>query len=292
MDFHLLHLLWSGGAAGAAAKTAIAPGDRVKILFQVNEKRKFTWPAAWKTGKTIYRTSGVLGLWRGNSAVMLRVIPSSAISYTTFEHYERLFKKYTSRDSDVYSRFLAGAMAGTTATAITFPLDLARARAAAHWGPRPRYSGVVDTFVTIAKTEGPLALWSGVGATVLGIMPYAGCSFMFFHTFKAEARKFYGFQSDKEIPSVSLLGMGALAGILGQSATYPLDIIRRRKQVHSGALQYKSVISSFKHILKTEGPRGLYKGLSANWVKGPISVGISFTINEKLREFFRKEKSE
>ena len=37
--------------------------------------------------------------------------------------------------------------------------------------------------------------------------------------------------------------------------------------------------STIKHILETEGVRrGLYKGLCLNYVKGPVAVGISYTV--------------
>jgi solute carrier family 25 protein 42 len=81
------------------------------------------------------------------------------------------------------------------------------------------------------------------------------------------------------------LVFGAMAGLFGQSASYPLDIVRRRMQTRPG---YKTIIGTMKTVINEEGfINGLYKGLSMNWVKGPIAVGISFTTFDLVTKFLR-----
>lgn len=129
--------LVAGGFAGGVAKTIIAPGDRVKILYQVNHERKFSLFHAVKTGRHIVRHSGYRGLWRGNLATLIRVVPYSSITYATYDVYDTFFESILNDEyvfhSLTLSQFLAGSAAGATATTLTYPLDLLRARMAAHW---------------------------------------------------------------------------------------------------------------------------------------------------------------
>lgn len=81
------------------------------------------------------------------------------------------------------------------------------------------------------------------------------------------------------------LVFGAIAGFIGQSSTYPLDIVRRRMQTHRGYSEL-GILGTMKKVVVEEGLfTGLYKGLSLNWVKGPIAVGISFTSFDIIHTF-------
>jgi len=158
--------LGSGAFAGVFGKTLLAPVDRVKILYQVSAERRYTIWSALKTAQNITQTTGVRGLWRGNGAALLRVAPYSSVAFTSFDIYKHELIARLGTEHETGARFLAGAMAGLTATAVTYPLDLLRARQAAHWGAEPLYSSYSQGLREITAKEGWGALFAGVRPTL------------------------------------------------------------------------------------------------------------------------------
>ncbi|CAE8596793.1 unnamed protein product, partial [Polarella glacialis] len=162
----------------------IAPFDRVKIMYQTDATRLFSWRDVSSTMRRIFEQEGHRGLFRGHGATLLRVVPYSAISYTVFDPYKASLRQNVPGFGDVQVRFVAGAGAGATATMLTYPLDMLRARMAAHCGREAAYDGYTHAVSQIARTESVLALWSGLRPTLLGIVPYSGISFSVFGTLK------------------------------------------------------------------------------------------------------------
>ncbi|GAA6234832.1 mitochondrial coenzyme A transporter SLC25A42 isoform X2 [Lates japonicus] len=283
----VLNSLFSGALAGAVAKTAVAPLDRTKIIFQVSSAR-FSAKEAYRLIYCTYLKDGFFSLWRGNSATMVRVIPYAAIQFCAHEQYKRLLGGYYGFQGKAlppFPRLLAGSMAGTTAAMLTYPLDMVRARMAVT--PKEMYSNILHVFVRISREEGLKTLYRGFTPTMLGVIPYAGLSFFTYETLK----KLHAERSGRPQPySYERLAFGACAGLIGQSASYPLDVVRRRMQT-AGVTghTYGTILGTMKEIMSEEGViRGLYKGLSMNWVKGPIAVGISFTTFDLTQILLRK----
>lgn len=96
------------------------------------------------------------------------------------------------------------------------------------------------------REEKPRAFYKGFTPTILGVIPYAGVSFCTFETLKikhkgellikncheANSQSFVKIElTQRSAPNpLERLLFGALAGLLGQTASYPLDIVRRRMQ--------------------------------------------------------------
>ncbi|KAM8962328.1 mitochondrial coenzyme A transporter SLC25A42 [Pelodytes ibericus] len=286
-DKHILNSLMSGALAGAVAKTAVAPLDRTKIIFQVSSNR-FSAKEAYKLIYRTYLNEGLLSLWRGNSATMVRVIPYAAIQFCAHEQYKKLLGSFYGFQGNVLTpipRLIAGSLAGTTAAMLTYPLDLVRARMAVT--PKEMYSNIFHVFIRMSREEGLKTLYRGFNPTILGVIPYAGISFFTYETLK----KLHAEHSGRTQPyPLERLLFGACAGILGQSASYPLDVVRRRMQT-AGVTghTYSSIIATMREVVAEEGViRGLYKGLSMNWVKGPVAVGISFTTFDLTQILLKK----
>ena len=133
------------------------------------------------------------------------------------------------------SRFIAGSLAGSTGQMMTYPLDRARAVMAVTNSKDQmgkRYTNLVSVFVHIYREEGLLAFYRGLTPTLLGVIPYAGTSFFTYETLKDWTIRRRGREEEAGahlfmLPSpVERLGCGAVAGLLGQASSYPLDIVR------------------------------------------------------------------
>jgi len=277
--------LAAGGIAGGIAKTVIAPLDRSKIFFQTNETRNYRFRYAIRWLRHGYRTEGLLSLWRGNTATLARIVPYSALNFMAFEQYKKLLKVEEPGTPAIY-RFIAGSLAGSTGQMLTYPLDRARAVMAVTNSNGKQYKNLFVVFASIVKEEGILKLYRGLSPTLLGVIPYAGTSFFTYETLKGwTVRRKGGDKHGPMLPSpIERLGCGAVAGLLGQASSYPLDIARRRMQTShqlGRGDKYKTVIGTLMTVYRHEGIyRGLYKGMSMNLIKGPVAVSISYTVND------------
>lgn len=285
--YKIITSLAAGAVAGAVAKTTIAPLDRTKINFQISSDKRYSFRGAIRFLVRTFKNDGFLSLWRGNSATMARVVPFAAIQYAAHEQWKHLLNSSNSRDLPPVKRYIAGSLAGVTASSLTYPLDLARARMAVT--KKCQYSSLFEVFLKIYRREGLSTLYKGFVPTITGVVPYAGTSFFTYETLK---KWHCEYTNGGEASHIQKLCFGAVAGLFGQSASYPLDIVRRRMQTAgvTGTDQiYTSIWATLWYVGRTEGIRkGLYKGLSMNWIKGPIAVGVSFTVFEFIQRQLRK----
>jgi len=297
--------LTSGAMAGAVARTVIAPLDRTKIYFQTHPDRSYRLKRAFKFIHTTYRNEGILFLWRGNSATMARIVPYAAFQFLAHDQYKRILgihaEQLKHQSPDVAStnkirHFMAGSLAGATGQALTYPLD--RARAVMAVTQIGEYKNLMDVFRRTVAREGWASLYRGFVPTIMGVIPYAGTSFLTFEQLKAfwinrAKRADPEGRSEHKPTKLQILVSGAFAGLLGQTASYPLDIVRRRMQTATqmgvSHNKYASVIGTLTFVLRKEGIRkGWYKGVSMNFIKGPISVGTSFLTYELCSSYIKK----
>lgn len=99
----------------------------------------------------------------------------------------------------------------------------------------------------------------------------------------------------REVKTIERLQCGAFAGLVAQTLTYPIEVTRRRMQTiglvekdtalsNLGAVKEHhhldrppSLFNTVRELYLEQGVRGFFKGVSVNWMKGPIAFSISFT---------------
>ncbi|XP_059657020.1 mitochondrial carrier protein CoAc1 [Cornus florida] len=293
--------LIAGGAAGAFAKTTVAPLERIKILLQTRTEG-FHSLGVCQSLKKLLKHEGVLGFYKGNGASVIRIIPYAALHFMTYEQYRCwILNNFSALGTGPVVDLLAGSASGGTAVLCTYPLDLARTKLAYQvadtrgsfgnvtrsFHTQPQYSGIRNVLGSVYKEGGVRGLYRGVGPTLIGILPYAGLKFYIYEELKRHVPE----EHQKSI--VMRLSCGALAGLFGQTLTYPLDVVRRQMQVEhlqpsmQGGARYRSTLDGLTTIIRNQGWRQLFAGLSINFIKIVPSVAIGFTAYDSMKFWLR-----
>ncbi|KAI5065505.1 hypothetical protein GOP47_0020200 [Adiantum capillus-veneris] len=85
-----------------------------------------------------------------------------------------------------------------------------------------------------------------------------------------------------QVPWYSSLVFGSIAGAVSSTATFPLDLVRRRRQfgapsaADAEAAARLGVCGTLKEICKREGWKGLYRGIGPEYLKIVPTTAIMF----------------
>ncbi|KAL8339879.1 hypothetical protein RB601_006146 [Gaeumannomyces tritici] len=326
----------AGGLAGCAGKSVVAPLDRVKILFQSNNphfaKYSGSWAGVAQSIRLIYGQDGPAGLFRGHSATLIRIFPYAAIKFLAYEQIRSVVIPDHNHETPL-RRLVSGSLAGVTSVFFTYPLEVVRVRLAFETKregrssltdicrkiyhehpvappPPPHPHGVasaVDAALAAAvpRPRGGLAnFYRGFSPTMLGMLPYAGTSFLTHDTCgdllrhprvaewttlpggeQQQQRGGGGHRRRAPLRSWAELLAGGVAGLVSQTVSYPLEIIRRRMQV-GGAVgdgRRLRIAETAAIIMKERGVRGFFVGLTIGYAKVVPMAAVAFYTYEKSK---------
>ncbi|EWZ37831.1 hypothetical protein FOQG_06750 [Fusarium oxysporum f. sp. raphani 54005] len=284
----------AGGVAGAVSRTVVSPLERLKILMQIQSVGRDAYKlSVGKALSKMWREEGWRGFMRGNGTNCIRIVPYSAVQFSSYNFYKRnIFESYPGADLAPITRLICGGIAGITSVFLTYPLDIVRTRLSiqsasfAELGNRPdKLPGMWTTLVQMYKTEGGMsALYRGIIPTVAGVAPYVGLNFMVYES----VRKYLTPEGEQNPNATRKLLAGAISGAVAQTCTYPFDVLRRRFQINTMSgmgYQYKGITDAIRVIVTQEGIKGLYKGIVPNLLKVAPSMASSWLSFEMTRDF-------
>ncbi|KAJ0056817.1 hypothetical protein NL108_018213 [Boleophthalmus pectinirostris] len=185
-DDNTLKSLVAGGSASLVAQSITVPIDVVsqQLMMQGQGEHlsRFKVPAPPDTerskrvfGQTrnimrqIFVADGLRGFYRGYVASLLTYIPNSAVWWPFYHFYaEQLSRLAPSDCPHLLLQAVAGPLAAATASTVTNPMDVVRARVQVEGR-----SSVVDTFKQLISEEGVWGLTKGLSARILSSAPTA-----------------------------------------------------------------------------------------------------------------------
>lgn len=172
--------LWAeiaaGGSAGACQVIFTNPLEIVKIRLQVQgEMAKTVENVPRRSALWIVRHLGLVGLYKGASACLMRDVPFSAIYFPAYAHLKKFYGEGPGKELGILPLLTAGAIAGIPAAYLTTPFDVVKTRlqVEARMG-QTSYSGLRHAASTIWREEGFAAFFKGGPARILRSSPQFG----------------------------------------------------------------------------------------------------------------------
>lgn len=190
------HEILAGGTAGACQVVSLVrretcgrhiltgrpqiftnPLEIVKIRLQVQgEVARTVEGTPRRSAMWIVRNLGLVGLYKGASACLLRDVPFSAIYFPTYNHLKRdFFGEGPNKKLGILQLLTAGAIAGMPAAYLTTPCDVIKTRlqVEARKG-ETKYTGLRHCAKTVYREEGFKAFFKGGPARILRSSPQFG----------------------------------------------------------------------------------------------------------------------
>ncbi|KAJ1920218.1 coenzyme A transporter [Mycoemilia scoparia] len=310
-----LKVFMIGGLAGCTAKTVVAPLDRVKILFQTSNPEYINLSrqhfGMFKAVNAIYKGYGLRGLFQGHSMQLARIYPYAAIKFLVYEESVKFYESIRLLKNTHLAHFLAGSTAGIMSLVCAYPFEIIRVRMAYSTPHSNALSfRARDVIQTISKENaGRLPIFNfyrGFTLSLLGMIPYGGMSFLT-HNFLTELARnqFKDYATISEDPNTvnsrkrkklelrawAELLAGGISGVVGQTCSYPFEIVRRRQQISGlkNPTEFTSAIDTARTIWMAQGYRGFFVGLTIGYIKVLPMFAVSFYTYEKLKSWLDLE---
>ncbi|UJR25300.1 hypothetical protein I4U23_006652 [Adineta vaga] len=246
----------------------------------------------------ITRAEGFRVLWSGLTPALCVSIPTVVIYFTSYMKAKQLLG-YNEKSPNPILPVIAGACSRIFAVTTVSPFELVRTKIQSE---KVLYSQLFRILRTSLAEEGPRVLWKGLLPTLWRDIPFSMIYWFNYETFRA-----YLVRSNIPVDTYATFACGALAGGIAATLTTPADVAKTFRQIELGRSKYSptngcltcastsvnqpiqstNTLSILLHILRVEGPKGLFAGLVPRLLKVAPACAIMITSFESLKTFFQ-----
>lgn len=235
----------------------------------------------------IIKNEGPSRLYRGITAPILMEAPKRATKFAANDEWGKFYRNAFGIDKmNQQLSVLTGATAGATESFVVVPFELVKIRLQDR-ASGSKYKGPLDCAIQIVKSEGILAMYNGLEATLWRHITWnAG---YFGVIFKARA-----LMPKAETPTQQTLNdliAGSIGGTAGTILNTPFDVVKSRIQntikAEGVTPKYNWAFGSIFTVAKEEGFGALYKGFIPKVLRLGPGGGILLVVFTACMDFFR-----
>ncbi|KAI8356418.1 mitochondrial carrier domain-containing protein [Mortierella sp. GBAus27b] len=191
---------------------------------------------------------------------------------------------------------LSGGVAAALANVVIYPLDMATTRVQSQSTKdspnaskeKIHYTSVLDAIRKTYRSEGFLALYSGLGSdTVATLMS----NFVYFYIYMALRQYKEHSRKSGQLSTVQELFLGAEAGILSRFFTNPIHVVTTRQQVMGTTESRISARSIIREIYAQDGILGFWAGYAPTVILS-INPSITYFLFETIKKTIVSRQTE
>lgn len=182
-----------------------------------------------------------------------------------------------------------GSIAGVAQAYTGQPLDTVKVRIQTN----PKYyRGTFDCIMKTVHKEGFMSLFSGVVPMATACLAENAVLLAGYGQCQALVRNVSGSMENGELSNGQLACAGMLSGVLAGLVLTPTELVKVRLQIQglqSGGRVKMGPLGAARAIMRSDGFRGLYRGLTYTWMRDVPAYGVNFYAYEACRRALLKD---
>lgn len=289
----------AGAVAGVASMAITYPLYTITMQAQAQKKVDQTPNKDRKVKTTklglvaiiskILKEEGIAGFFKGIRSALVANGLQSAVYYYFYAFFKNLHG-VAGKHLPIMS-ILTAAEAGVTTVLVTNPFWEVNMRQVTSDANMEDETGLMKALTKIVNKEGVSGLYSGVVPALFLVS--APMSQFFFYDLTLRMLADGKDMSHLLTPFYNLV-LGAWSKALSTIVTYPLQtartrmIARRNDALVNGKRPYETMLSSIRHIVKTEGLDGLWSGISSKLFQTSLTAALLLLIRLQVLNQLRK----
>ncbi|XP_064104159.1 mitochondrial dicarboxylate carrier-like [Macrobrachium nipponense] len=270
-----------GGLASCGAACCTHPLDLLKVHLQTQQVSTM---GGGQMAVHIVRSQGLLALYNGLSASLLRQITYSTTRFGIYEVAKQQLGDTSGGPLPFHKRVLLAGFAGACGGFIGTPGDMVNVRMQNDIklpaNERRNYKHALDGLIRVTKEEGISRLFRGAStATFRAVLMTIG-QLSFYDQIKSILLGTPYFNDNLTCHFTSSLAAGAIATTM----TQPVDVIKTRA-MNASPGEFRNLWHIITYTARL-GPLGFFKGYIPAFVRlGPHTI-LTFILFEQLRKNF------